>query len=119
MMTVMRKDKRTPKASSYRPAVLDALRRFGIVPSGETEPERLRELLNDLYVFQIRDLKLRHKEKERILGPQPMADYRHQLLRLKARYSLLTVPPHHWLETSQNSKAPPPPPPTPPLGARH
>ena len=104
--------------SSYRPAVLDALRRFGIVPRGKTEPERLRELLNELYVFEIRDLKLRHKEKERVLGPQSMAEYRHQLLRIKARYSLLTVPPHHWLDIPRSASAPPPPPPPRSVGAR-
>jgi hypothetical protein len=105
----MQKYKSDP--SPYRPAVLDALGRFGIVPQENTNPERLRELLNDLYVFEIRDLKLRHKETERILGPQPMAEYRHQLLRLKTRYSLLTVPARHWLEIPMRSAAPPPPPP--------
>lgn len=94
----------------YRPAVLDALRRFGIVPQTKTTPERLRELLNELYVFEIRELKLRHKEMERVLGPQSMTEYRHQLLRLKARYSLLTVPAHHWLEVPKRSTPPPPPP---------
>ena len=95
----------------FRPAVLDALRRFGIVPREDTDPQRLRGLLNDLYVFQIRDLKLQHEEMEKILGPQPISEYRHRLLRLKTRYSLLTVPLDHWRESPRPSLGPPSPPP--------
>lgn len=82
----------------YRPAILAELRKCGIVPQENTSPERLRELVNDLYVFEIRDAKLRHQEIEAVLGPQPLANYRRQVVALKEKYQpLLGLPAEAWI----------------------
>lgn len=82
----------------YRSEILAELARKGIQPKESTDPGRVRDLVNDLYRFEIRDLKLRLKEKEGILGPQPMENYRRQVLELKAKYQrLLGLPAEAWV----------------------
>jgi len=82
----------------YRREILAELAKRGIAPHSGTSPERLRELVNDLYVFEIRDLKLRHQEMERILGPQPLEGYRQGVLALKEKYKpLLGHPAEAWV----------------------
>jgi hypothetical protein len=55
----------------YRDVVLRDLERFGLRPRPTTPPGRLRELLNDLYLFEIRELKLRRHELEEARSPSP------------------------------------------------
>jgi hypothetical protein len=81
----------------YRPDILAALVAHGVEPTPATPPAKVRELVSDLYRFQIRDLKLRLKELERVLGPQPMDAYRQQVLALKARYGVLRREAQDWV----------------------
>lgn len=83
----------------YRPAILAELARRGIVPKEDTDPQLLRDLVGALYVFEIRERKLRHRELERILGPQPMGAYREAIRSLKEKYQpLLRFPAELWVE---------------------
>lgn len=86
---------------SYRPEVLTALLRHGIVPRGGVEPLRVYELLKSLYTFEIRGLRARHVEKVRVLGPQPLEGYRQALAALQERYAVLRLPAHHWVERGE------------------
>jgi len=79
-----------------RPAVLDALARWGIVPREHTDPRRAYFLLKAIYCFEIREMKIRRREAERVLGPQPLDDYRRGLERLKEKYALLKMPAVEW-----------------------
>jgi hypothetical protein len=81
----------------WRPGVLAELARFGLRPRPHTDPERVRDFLEVLYTHEIRLLKLRRREAERALGPQPLEDYRRQVLALKGRYPLLGLPLGHWV----------------------
>lgn len=86
------------KAYRYRPEILTALARRGIVPISTSAPEKLRELVNDLYVFEIREAKLRQKELEALLGPQPEGSYRAKVVALKEKYRpLLGLPAEAWV----------------------
>jgi hypothetical protein len=90
---------------SYRPEVLAELARHGMLPRPETPPEKVYELLKSLYTFEIREAKLRHREKERLLGPQPLDDYRRAVAALQQRYPVLRLPAHHWVERSREGAA--------------
>ena len=61
----------------------------------------MRELLNDLYLFEIRELKLRRRELEQFFGPQPLADYSEKVRELKSRYALLSLPLELWTEPGE------------------
>jgi hypothetical protein len=82
----------------YRREVLEELARHGIVPRPETPPERVYELLKSIYTFEIREARLRHREMERVLGPQPLDEYRREVKALLDRYPVLRLPAHHWVE---------------------
>jgi hypothetical protein len=84
------------RAYRYRREVLSALRQHGIVPHPGIAPLRVYELLKSLYSFEIRGLRARHRELERLLGPQPLDAYRRALAALKERYPVLALPAHHW-----------------------
>jgi hypothetical protein len=82
----------------YRAEVLEELARHGLIPGPDTPPERANELLKSIYIFEIRDARLRHRERERVLGPQPLEPYRREIRALQERYPVLRLPAHHWLE---------------------
>lgn len=94
---------RPVKAYTYRPEILAALARRGIVPKSTTDPEKLRELVNDLYVFEIREAKLRRRELEAVMGPQPPGSYRERVIALKEKYRpLLGLPAEAWVLHATN-----------------
>jgi hypothetical protein len=82
----------------YRPFVLAELARWGIVPRPGTPPATAYHLLKMIYAFEIREMKFRRRELERTLGPQPLDDYRRGLERLKAKYRVLKLASHEWVE---------------------
>lgn len=84
--------------SRYRADVLRVLLDHGVAPKATTDPAVVRELLSALYVWEIRELRIRRRELERTLGPQPLADYARRLAALKERYALLGLPLPHWTE---------------------
>jgi len=89
----------------YRPEILAALERHGLRPTPETDPHAVYDLLKAIYTFEIRGMKARRKEAEAVLGPQPLDAYRRQLQRLKARYPVLQIPAHHWVDPSRRPQA--------------
>jgi hypothetical protein len=76
----------------YRPEVLEALARHGIVPGETTAPPLIRDQLNDLYRFEIRRLKARL-----LRGEFPKADYIGHVLDLRGKYMLLSIPQGEWM----------------------
>lgn len=87
-----------PPIYRYHPFVLSELVKWGIVPHEHTDPSRAYFLLKCIYTFEIREMKLRRKEAERLLGPQPLDEYRRGLERLKEKYEVLKVPSGSWAE---------------------
>jgi hypothetical protein len=84
----------------YRPEARAELARWGIVPKPTSDPAEVYALLKAIYTFEIRELKARRREAERVLGPQPLEEYRRGLQALKRRYPLLAVPARMWVEGS-------------------
>lgn len=74
-----------------RPAVLEALAGFGIVPAPGDTLEGLRERLNDRYLEEVRALKKRQQA-----GEIPLREYAARVQSLKDRYGLLGLPLALW-----------------------
>lgn len=77
----------------YRPRVLDALARHGLVPLPGTAPWQLRDAVRDLYKYEIRRLR-----DARLAGRIPKRDYAAHVVRLRERYPILSVPVDAWVE---------------------
>jgi len=83
---------------AYKSEILAGLETWGLQPHPTTPPEKVRAFLNELYVFEIRELRHKHKELEEVLGPQPIEKQRERVRALKEKYELLGVPVETWLE---------------------
>ncbi|MFB3854070.1 MAG: hypothetical protein ACE148_09640 [Vicinamibacterales bacterium] len=82
----------SPRKHIYRPAVLEALAAHGIVPKETTPPQKVRDLLSDLYRYEIRRL------RDRLLrGETPKSDYARQVMALRNGYPLLSLPLSLWV----------------------
>jgi hypothetical protein len=75
----------------YEPEALNALAVHGLAPTRGTDPALVREALNDLYRYEIRRLK-----RQFVAGAIAKADYSPQVIALRRRYWLLSVPLHLW-----------------------
>jgi hypothetical protein len=78
----------------FRPEVLDELARHGLRPTAETTPERLREHINDLYRYEIRQLRDRCRAGEFSTRELPA-----RVIELRQRYVLLSIPIAGWVDT--------------------
>ena len=78
----------------YKPEVIDELARHGLRPGPDTSPATLREQINDLYRIEIRKLRERCRAGEFSTRELPA-----QVLELRKRYMLLSIPFARWTET--------------------
>jgi hypothetical protein len=76
----------------YRPDVLNAVWRHGIMPTERTTPELARGFVRDLYKYEIRRLRERYLKKE-----FPKAEYSMLVEQLRNRYGVLALVPRLWL----------------------
>lgn len=77
----------------YRERVLDELARHGIIPRSDTQPELLRDFVNDLYLVEIRLLRGRLRA-----GLIAKANYAKCVEELRRRYPILSLPVASWTE---------------------
>ncbi len=77
----------------YRPAVLAELLRHGVQPTDRTPPALVRGYINDLYRFELRQLRARL-----LRGDFPRRQYSGLVVELRQRYPLLSLPDALWLE---------------------
>jgi hypothetical protein len=76
---------------TYEPEILDALGLHGFSPGPMTPPAFVRDALSDLYRYEIRRL------RRRLLGGEvPKGGYVEEVIALRRKYWLLSVPPAHW-----------------------
>lgn len=75
----------------YRPEILDELLRHGLRPGPDTTPARLREQINDLYRYEIRQLRDRCRA-----GAFPTHELASHVVELRRRYLLLSIPMANW-----------------------
>jgi hypothetical protein len=85
----------------FRPFVLDALASHGLCPTSETSVDVLRAQVNDLYRYEIRQLRGRF-----LAGAIPKASYADAVRALRLRYLLLSVPKEQW--RASDERRPPP-----------
>lgn len=77
----------------YRPPILERLAEHGIRPTPSTPPGRVRDLLADLYRYELR--RLREQERRRGLAKP---EYLQSVLALRRKYALLSVPLAQWTD---------------------
>ena len=75
----------------FRPLVLEALAGHGLCPTSETSVAVLRAQVNDLYRYEIRQLRGRL-----LAGVIPKASYADAVRALRLRYLLLSLPKEQW-----------------------
>jgi hypothetical protein len=80
---------------TYHPRVLEELARHGLRPLSTTSPERLREAVRDLYLYEIRRLR-----GEFLRGRIVRKRYADHVVELRRRYPLLSLPVEQWLAQS-------------------
>lgn len=77
----------------YRPEVLAALPRHGILPTSQTPPELVRDYVRDLYKWEIRRLRERYLRNE---FSKP--DYSKRVDSLRRQYPVLALLPRQFVE---------------------
>ena len=75
----------------YPPEFLDALGSAGLRPTPATPPALAREYLNDLYRFELRRLRDRHRA-----GEIARVDYIDHVIALRKKYWLLALSAKAW-----------------------
>jgi hypothetical protein len=80
----------------YRQAVLDELTGHGILPDSDTEVEFVRDYINALYLYEIRKLRSRM-----LAGEIPKKEYAGQVLVLRKRYPILSIPVQFWMNNEE------------------
>jgi hypothetical protein len=78
----------------YAPEALEVLAGHGLAPGPATRPDVVREALSDLYRYEIRRLKRRLLAEGFAKGR-----YLDQVIDLRRRYWLLSVPVARWVRT--------------------
>ncbi len=77
---------------TYYERVLEELARHGLRPLPTTSPERLREAVRDLYLYEIRKLRA-----ELLRGNIVRKHYADHVIALRRRYPLLSLPVEQWV----------------------
>jgi hypothetical protein len=85
---------------SYPPEFLESLAGHGFAPTPETAPVFVRDALNDLYRYELRLTRDRHKA-----GHIPKRDYLEVVVSLRKKYWLLTLPAAAWERICGNTGA--------------
>jgi hypothetical protein len=75
----------------YDPDLLQALAALGIAPKPETSPGKVREAVNDLYRYELRQLR-----DQLVRRAIPKAGYSDRVIGLRRRYWMLSLPLHLW-----------------------
>jgi hypothetical protein len=85
----------------YEPVVLDGLAAHGLKPLPSTPPQFLRDAVRELYRYEIKALR-----SALLAGRVPKADYANQVIALRKRYWLLSVPLQLWTRRESGSGGP-------------
>ena len=76
----------------YHDRILEALAGHGLIPRPETAPGTLRDAVRDLYLYEIRRLRT-----SLLAGRIPKQNYANEVIELRKRYLLLSVPLDLWV----------------------
>lgn len=75
----------------YQKTILEELATHGLSPRSDTNPERLRDQVRDLYRIEIRRLRDRCRA-----GEFPTQELPGHVIELRKRYVLLSIPLARW-----------------------
>lgn len=78
---------------TYHQQILDELARHGLKPLAATSPQQLRDVVRDLYKYEIRRLK-----GELLARRFPRSHYAGHVVELRKRYRLLSIPMELWTQ---------------------
>ena len=78
-------------AYSYHQRILDELARHGLKPRPSSSPQQLRDAVRDLYKYEIKRLRDAY-----LAGAFPKRDFARQVIELRKRYPLLSIPTELW-----------------------
>ena len=81
---------------TYHPKVSEDLGRFGLRPRPTTPPALAKEFVNDLYRFELRQLRERH-----VGGEIPRHAYATHVVELRKKYILVSVPVRLWTQPAE------------------
>jgi hypothetical protein len=81
------------KTYAYKPYVLESLGYHGVIPKPTTTPALLREFLNDLYRYELRQLRDRYMRRE-----FSKLEYHERVIEVRKRYPLMSLPVELWTE---------------------
>ena len=76
----------------YRQDVLQALERYGIRPTGQTNPALARGFVRDLYCYELRALRDRMMRQE-----FPKNEYADRVVALRNNYRVLSLRAREWV----------------------
>ena len=77
----------------YKPFVLESLGHHGLIPKPTTTPALLRGFLNDLYRYELRQLRDRYLRRE-----FAKLEYHARVVEVRKRYPLMSYPVEFWTE---------------------
>lgn len=80
----------------YRAQILAELATHGVRPAPHTRPELVHEFVSDLYRYELRRLRARHKR-----GEIPRPEYSAHVVELRKKYILVSVPLRLWTEPDE------------------
>jgi predicted amidohydrolase len=85
----------------YPDELLSGLVAVGVRPTPDSRPSIVRGYVNDLYRWELRRLRERHRA-----GQVDRAEYRDRVIALRKQYWVLTLPPKAWGEICRPTDAP-------------
>jgi len=77
----------------YKPAILALLARHGVVPKPTTPPTTARGVVNDIYRYELRQLRDRY-----LVGEFSKKEYYDKVVEVRNRYPVMAVLTRHWTE---------------------
>jgi len=90
-----------PAAWIYPPELIAALAAHGLAPTSETPPVFVRDAVNDLYRYELREARDRHKR-----GQIAKPDYLDVVIALRKKYWVLTLSAVAWERICGNEGPP-------------
>ncbi|MEO8481377.1 MAG: hypothetical protein ABI634_04155 [Acidobacteriota bacterium] len=85
----------------YPAEFLEALGELGLAPRPDTPVDLVRDALNDLYRFELRRLRDRHRR-----GEVPKPQFIEMVVVLRKKYWLLTLPLPGWRKICEPTSSP-------------
>ncbi len=82
----------------YRQDILDRLETFAIFPRPHTDPVMVRDFVKSLHTMEIRTMRVDQQRRERAGDSSGRKEYRDQVIRLREKYEVLSIPVQWWTE---------------------